>query len=63
MMHKLVKTWGLNSYHLNWYSTASAIYNQQKYMYDHKLHTVADRIVGFHQSFLRPIIRSKKNSQ
>lgn len=52
----------LQEKHLNWYSTASAIYNQQKYMYDHKVHTVADRIVSFHQPFLRPIVRGKTKS-
>lgn len=44
---------------LIWFKTASAIYEQQKYMYDNKTHTVADRIVSFHQPFIRPIVRGK----
>lgn len=35
------------------------IYEQQKYMYDEKVHSVPDRIVSFHQPFLRPIVRGK----
>lgn len=44
---------------LKWYETASAIYDQQKYMYDNKVHSVPDRIVSFHQPFIRPIVRGK----
>ena len=32
---------------------------QQKYMYDHRCHTVPDRIVSVSQPFLRPIVRGK----
>jgi hypothetical protein len=35
------------------------LYAQQKYMYDHRCHTVADRIVSVSQPFLRPIVRGK----
>lgn len=35
------------------------IYAQQKYMYDNKMHSVPNRIVSFHQPFLRPIVRGK----
>lgn len=35
------------------------IYAQQKYMYDNKVHSVPNRIVSFHQPFLRPIVRGK----
>ena len=32
---------------------------QQKYTYDHRCHTVPDRIVSVSQPFLRPIVRGK----
>lgn len=35
------------------------LYEQQKYMYDHRCHTVPDRIVSVSQPFLRPIVRGK----
>lgn len=35
------------------------LYGQQKYMYDHRCHTVPDRIVSVSQPFLRPIVRGK----
>ncbi|NLJ30462.1 MAG: IS5 family transposase [Clostridiales bacterium] len=35
------------------------LYAQQKYMYDHRCHTVPDRIVSVSQPFLRPIVRGK----
>ena len=34
-------------------------YEQQKYMYDHRCHTVPGRIVSVSQPFLRPIVRGK----
>jgi hypothetical protein len=38
------------------------IYDQQKYMYDKQVHSVPNRIVSFHQPFLRPIVRGKVNT-
>ncbi|MCL1910577.1 MAG: IS5 family transposase [Leptospirales bacterium] len=35
------------------------VYEQQKYMYDNKVHSVADRIVSISQPWLRPIVRGK----
>ena len=35
------------------------LYEQQKYMYDNKTHTVADRIVSLSQPWIRPIVRGK----
>lgn len=35
------------------------LYEQQKYMYDHRCHTVPNRIVSVSQPFLRPIVRGK----
>lgn len=49
----------LQEKHLLWFQTASAIYDQQKHMYDNKVHSVPDRIVSFNQPFIRPIVRGK----
>ena len=35
------------------------VYEQQKYMYDNRTHTVPDRIVSISQPFIRPIVRGK----
>lgn len=35
------------------------LYEQQKYMYDNRCHSVPDRIVSVSQPFLRPIVRGK----
>lgn len=39
--------------------TILKMYGQQKYMYDHKVHSVPDRIVSISQPWLRPIVRGK----
>ena len=39
--------------------TIRTIYEQQKYMYDHRTHSVPDRIVSVSQPFVRPIVRGK----
>lgn len=39
--------------------TLRKIYEQQKYMYEHKTHSVPDRIVSVSQPFVRPIVRGK----
>ena len=41
------------------YLTILKLYEQQKYMYEHKEHSVADRIVSISQPWLRPIVRGK----
>ena len=41
------------------YLTILKLYEQQKYMYDHKVHSVPDRIVSISQPWLRPIVRGK----
>jgi len=38
------------------------VYEQQQYMYDNKVHSVADRIVSISQSYIRPIVRGKAKS-
>ena len=39
--------------------TIRSIYEQQKYMYDNRTHTVPDRIASVSQPFVRPIVRGK----
>ena len=39
--------------------TIHLLYDQQKYMYDHKTHKVSDRIVSISQPYVRPIVRGK----
>ena len=41
------------------YLTITALYEQQKYMYDNKIHSVEHRIVSISQPWLRPIVRGK----
>ena len=40
-------------------NTLRTIYEQQKYMYDNRTHSVPDRIVSVSQPFVRPIVRGK----
>ena len=40
-------------------NTLRMIYQQQKYMYDNKVHSVPDRIVSVSRPFIRPIVRGK----
>ena len=44
------------------YETIEELYRQQKYMFDHKTHTVEDRIVSLSQPYIRPIVRGKAKS-
>ena len=41
------------------YLTIITLYEQQKYMYDNKVHSVEHRIVSISQPWLRPIVRGK----
>ena len=41
------------------YLTIITLYEQQKYMYDNKTHSVEHRIVSISQPWLRPIVRGK----
>lgn len=38
------------------------LYDQQKFMYDNKTHSVEHRIVSIHQPHVRPIVRGKTNA-
>lgn len=48
--------------YIDCYLTIQKLYEQQKYMYDNKTHSVADRIVSISQPYLRPIVRGKSKS-
>ncbi len=39
------------------------IYDQQKWMYDHKTHSVENRIVSLHQWWVRPMVRGKDKNK
>ncbi len=39
------------------------IYDQQKWMYEHKSHTIANRIVSLHQWWVHPIVRGKDRNK
>ncbi len=41
----------------------SEVYRQQQEMYDHKKHTVKDRIINIFQPHIRPIVRGKAGKQ
>ena len=41
--------------------TIHKLYEQQKYMYDNRIHSVEDRIVSISQPYVRPIVRGKVN--
>ena len=42
--------------------TVKRLYEQQKYMYDNKTHSLADRIISLGQPYLSPIVRWKAKS-
>ena len=44
---------------MNMYETIKELYRQQKYMFDNKTHSVANRIVSLSQPYIRPIVRGK----
>ena len=49
----------LNTHQTERLSTIRTIYEQQKYMYDNRTHSIPDRIVSVSQPFVRPIVRGK----
>ena len=40
-------------------NTLTTLYEQQLYMYEHRVHSVPDRIVSIRQPWVRPIVRGK----
>ncbi len=39
------------------------VYDQQKFMFDNKVHTIENRIVSINQPYIRPIVRGKSKAQ
>lgn len=54
--------YALPSKYIDYYLTIQKLYEQQKYMYENKTHSVEDRIVSISQPYLRPIVRGKAKS-
>ena len=50
---------GLTDKENSLYQTIVRVYQQQKYMYDNRIHSVEHRIVSIMQPWLRPIVRGK----
>lgn len=51
--------YAMTSKEIKQYLTIIKLYEQQKYMYDNKVHSVEHRIVSISQPWLRPIVRGK----
>lgn len=51
--------YAMTSKEIKQYLTIIKLYEQQKYMYDNKVHSVEHRIVSISQPQLRPIVRGK----
>ena len=51
--------YALEKNEISLYLTICKLYEQQKYMYDNKTHSVEHRIVSLSQSWIRPIVRGK----
>lgn len=51
--------YALNKNEISLYLTICKLYEQQKYMYDNKTHSVEHRIVSLSQPWIRPIVRGK----
>ena len=52
----------LSERHASLLETIRKVFEQQKYMYDNKTHSVEDRIVSISQPYIRPIVRGKAKS-
>lgn len=39
------------------------VYQQQRYMHEHRTHQVDNRIVNIHQPYVRPIVRGKEKAK
>jgi transposase, IS5 family len=64
-IHQLLKHFEkipLNKKQYKYLLVIQTLYDQQKYMYDHKVHSVDNRIVSIHQPHVRPIVRGKTNA-
>ena len=64
-IHQLLKYFGqipLNNKDYKYLLVIQTLYEQQKFMYDNKIHSVEHRIVSIHQPHVRPIVRGKTNA-
>ena len=65
-IHKLLKQYNgsipLRAKEYKYLLVIQTLYDQQKYMYDNKVHSVDNRIVSIHQPHVRPIVRGKTNA-
>src|SRR5665213_960882 len=64
-IHQLLKDLGtiaLKKKEYKYLLVIQTLYEQQKFMYDSKTHSVEDRIVSIHQPHVRPIVRGKTNA-
>lgn len=52
----------LNRHEYKYLLVIQTLYEQQKYMYEQRVHSVDDRIVSIHQPHVRPMVRGKTNA-
>lgn len=57
--HYMEEGYALPPKYTDHYLTIQKLYEQQKYMYDNRNHSVEERIVSISQPYLRPIVRGK----
>jgi len=64
-IHQLLKILGripLNKKKYRYLLVIQTLYEQQKWMYDNRTHSIEHRIVSIHQPHVRPIVRGKTNA-
>jgi transposase, IS5 family len=64
-LHQLLKSSGQIPFDKQQYKyllVIQTLYDQQKWMYDQKVHSIEHRIVSIHQPHVRPIVRGKTNA-
>ena len=64
-IHQLLEDHGkipLNKKKYKYLLVIQTLYDQQKWMYDNRIHSVEDRIVSIHQPHVRPMVRGKTNA-
>ena len=55
----MAEGYAMSSRSVDMFLTILKLYEQQKYMWDNRVHRVPDRIVSLSQPYLRPIVRGK----
>ncbi len=61
--HYMSEGYALSSRVIDQYLIIKELYTQQKQMFDHKTHTVDNRIISLSKPFLRPIVRGKAKAK